>query len=63
LDSTTRLPWLADAIVLRLPGYLVSISIGDLVLAAGVAVFFVVGMRTAASSTEVPVTDLRGTGR
>jgi hypothetical protein len=34
LDSSTRLPWLADAIVVRPPGYLVSLSIGDLVLAA-----------------------------
>ena len=45
LDSSTRLPWLADAIVVRPPGYLVSLSIGDLVLAAGVVLFFVTAMR------------------
>jgi hypothetical protein len=46
LDGGTRLPWLADAIVVRPPGYEVSLSVGDLVLAAGVIAFFVVAMRT-----------------
>jgi hypothetical protein len=46
LDSSTRLPWLADAIVVRPPGYAVSLSVGDLILAAGVMTFFVVAMRT-----------------
>lgn len=46
LDSSTKLPWLADAIVVRPPGYLVSVSIGDLVLATGVVLFFVTAMRS-----------------
>jgi hypothetical protein len=46
LDGSSRLPWLADAIVVRPPGYAVSLSVGDLVLAAGVIAFFVVAMRT-----------------
>ncbi len=46
LDSSTRLPWLADAIVVRPPAYLVSLSIGDLLLAAGVVLFFVTAMRS-----------------
>jgi 2-methylcitrate dehydratase PrpD len=53
LDSSTRLPWLADAIVVRPPGYAVSLSIGDLVLAAGVVMFFLTAMRT----REVAATD------
>ena len=45
LDSSTTLPWLADAIVVRPPGYEVPLSIGDLVLAGGVVLFFVTAMR------------------
>jgi hypothetical protein len=46
-DANTRLPWLSDALVVHVPGYLISISLGDIILAAGVALFLVQAMRGA----------------
>jgi len=53
LDAHTRLPWLSDAMVMRVPGYLISVSLGDLILAAGVVFFFVQAMRDAEPATKV----------
>jgi hypothetical protein len=52
LGPNTRLPWLSDAMVVHVPGYLISLSLGDLILAAGVVVFIVQGMRPADDSTK-----------
>lgn len=55
LGSHTRLPWLADAMVVHVPGYLISISLGDLVLATGVVLFVVEAMRTGGRVTKEQV--------
>ena len=52
LDVNTRLPWLSDAMILHVPGYLISLSPGDLILAAGVVIFIVQGMRRADDATK-----------
>jgi Family of unknown function (DUF5317) len=45
IGSTTRLVWLADSIQLRLPHVLVPLSVGDLLLFAGVVALVVTAMR------------------
>src|SRR3990170_1054070 len=46
MDKTTRLPWLGDVIPWPLPGPLKGqVSPGDLLLAAGIAVLIIQGMR------------------
>jgi hypothetical protein len=52
LNANTHLPWLSDAMTLHVPGYLISLSPGDLVVAAGVVLFIVQGMRRADDATK-----------
>jgi hypothetical protein len=45
IDGSTQLPWLADSIEVRLPHVLAPMSVGDILLFAGVITFIVSAMR------------------